>query len=223
MPRLLHRFAGVLLSGLVALPLRAQDPALPPVIDPGAPPPGLSVALQFGVPFSRFTGGVASPGDSYAALRGRGSVQLRAAHHLRSALSAWLEAGTGERGSVVRLDDAQGFEISVKRWELLGGANLALRCLGPVCPSLDLGAGLGRRREAVVREQGTGQIVGTSPVALTEVSIVGAVRLAPRRWPQLALVARHAEGLTNLRADLAPTRIRSRGQLVGLALAFGSR
>lgn len=214
---------------LLALPIAGaplaaqQDPLAMPTVDPGAPPPGFTLAVQFGFPFSRFSASPATTGETYGSLRGRNAIQVRGAYHLAGAVSAWAEAGTTDRGSRLRLEGAPSFDVSVKRWELLGGLNVALRCLGPVCPSVDVGASIGRRREAVVRETESRRLVGTTPVALYEGSAVAGVRLAARRWPQIGLVVRHHEGFTNIRPDLEDTRIRSRAQFVGLSLALGRR
>lgn len=207
----------------VARPLLAQDPLALPAVDPGAPPPGLSVSLQIGLPFSHFVESAPVDGASYGTLRGRQAIHLRGSYHLSGAVSGWLEGGASERGSRLEQAGNEDLDLSVKWWDLLGGANLALRCVGPVCPSVDVGAGVARRREAVVRRSGSRQIVGTSPFTLYEGSVVAALRLAARRWPHVSLVLRHQEGLTDVRPDLDETSIRTRSQLIALSLAFGRR
>ena len=223
LPRALRALTALLLVA-TARPLVAQDPLALPVVDPGAPPPGLTVLLQIGLPFSRF---VASPDladQTFGTLRGRQAIHLRASYHVTGAISGFLEGGASERGSqLLGGSGQQDVDLSVKWWDLIGGANVALRCVGPVCPSVDVGAGVARRREAVVRLSSSRQIVGTSPVTLYEGSAIAAVRVAARRWPHIALVLRHQEGLTDIRPDLEDSRIRTRSQLVALSLAFGRR
>ena len=221
-PRALRALTALLLAA-VARPLVAQDPLALPVVDPGAPPPGLSVSLQIGLPFSRFVESASAADDSYGVLRGRQAIHLRGSYHLVGAVSGFLEGGASERGSRLEQTGVEDLDLSVKWWDLIGGANIALRCVGPVCPSLDVGAGVARRREAIVRRSGSRQIIGTSPFTLYEGSAVAAVRLAARRWPHVSLVLRHQEGLTDVRPDLESTSIRTRSQLVALSLAFGRR
>ncbi|MCU0618243.1 MAG: hypothetical protein MUD17_14320 [Gemmatimonadaceae bacterium] len=220
--RTVCRAVAALLSGsLLAAPLLAQDPlALP---DEGAPRTGLQLAIQLGLPFTTYRETPVVEGQEYTTVRGRSAFHVRASYHVLGATSVWLEGGQSERGSGVQLNGENAFDIRVNRWELLTGANVALRCLGPVCPSVDIGAGAARRREATLREPGSRRIVGTTDVALTEISAIAGVRLAARRWPQFALVLRHEEGLTDLRPDLANATVKSRSQYLGVSLLLGGR
>lgn len=220
--RILRRAVAAIVSGsLLAAPLAAQDPlALP---DEGAPRAGLQLAIQLGLPFTSFRETPTVEGQTYTTVRGRSAFHVRASYHLLGATSVWLEGGQSERGSGVQLNGEDAFDIRVNRWELIAGANVALRCLGPVCPSVDVGAGAARRRDATLREPGSRRIVGTTDVALTEISAVAGVRLAARRWPQFALVLRHEEGLTDLRRDLQNATVKSRSQYLGVSLLLGGR
>lgn len=220
--RTLRRAIAAIVSGsLLAAPLAAQDPlALP---DEGAPSAGFQLAIQLGLPFTTFRDAPTVEGQTYSTARGRSAFHVRGSYHVLGATSVWLEAGQSERATGVQADGDNVFDIRVNRWELLTGVNVALRCLGPVCPSVDVGAGAARRRDATLREPGSRRIVGSTDLALTELSAVAGVRLAARRWPQFALVLRHEEGLTDLRPDLQNATVKSRSQYLGVSLQLGGR
>ncbi len=205
------------LAGAAALCVSFAPARLPAQAAPGAPPAGLVVHFQTGLPFSRFVADETQPGDSYSALRAT-QLHLRASQHVISATSLWLEAGSTGRGSRFRNGDSPEIDLKVTWWELGGGANVALRCIRAVCPSVDVGAVLARKRDAVQRETSTGRPIGLLPVRRYEGSALAGVRLAVPRWRNIALVLRHQEGFTNLLPDDVGARVRSRAQSIGISL-----
>ncbi len=203
---------------VVATLLLALAPALgQSQAAPGAPPPGLVVHFQTGLPFSRFVPDETQPSEQYSALRST-NLHVRASHHLISATSAWLEVGSTGRGSRYRFEGEPELDLKVTWWELGAGANVALRCIRAVCPSVDVGAVVARKRDAVQRETATGRPLGLIPLQRYEGSALAGVRLAVPRWRNIALVLRHQEGFTNLLPDDAGARVRSRAQSVGVSL-----
>jgi hypothetical protein len=209
LPPLLAAAAALCLS---LAPARAHAQAAAP----GAPPPGLVVLFQTGLPFSRFVPDDGTS-DAYSALRAT-ELHLRASQHVLSATSVWLEVGSTGRGSRFRAADAPEIDLKVTWWELGGGANVALRCFGAVCPSVDVGAVMARKRDAVQRETSTGRPLGLIPVRRYEGSALAGVRLAVPRWRNIALVLRHQEGFTNLLPVDVGVRVRSRSQSIGVSL-----
>jgi hypothetical protein len=181
----------------------------------GSPRPGLRLSFQPAFTFAQFTSDNAESA-SYSARRGT-SLTIRGSYLLFSAVSAYVEVGSSGRGSKVDAPDAGGaLDVRTNWWDAGGGLNLALRCLGPVCPSLDLGGVLARNREALIRDAATGRPRATLPIARYEHSVSAGLRLVVPRVQGLAVVIRHQEGLSNLARD--GDAFRSRMQVVQLAM-----
>jgi hypothetical protein len=188
---------------------------------PGAPPAGVQLQLQAGVPFSRFlVSGDDTPGNVYGNLRGQ-NLQVRLSRHVVSATSGWLEGGNARRGSRLNAPGEATVDLRVNWWELGGGLNVALRCVSDVCPSVDGGAVIARKRAALLRETSQGRLLGGIPIARYEGSAIVGLRLAVPRLRGLALTLRHQEGFTDLRPDLEGTTVRSRTQTIGIGFPLG--
>jgi hypothetical protein len=183
--------------------------------DAGAPRPGLQLWFQPAFTFAQFTADDAETA-SYSARRST-SLTIRGSYLLFSALSAYVEVGSSGRGSKVDAPEAGGaLDVRTDWWDAGGGLNLALRCVGPVCPSLDVGGVLGRSREALIRDDATGRPLATLPIARYEHSVSAGLRLVIPKLRDIAVVIRHQEGLSNLARD--GESFRSRAQVLQLAM-----
>lgn len=206
-----HAVRGVAIVAALLLPLASTHAQAE-----GAPRPGLRLAFQPAFTFARFTGD-ASEETSFGARRGN-SLTVRGSYLLLGAVSGYVEAGTSERGSTVRVaGERTGLDVRAGWWELGGGVNVALRCIALVCPSIDLGGVFARSREAIIRDDATGRPLGTLPIARYEHSVTAGLRLAVPKLRGIALVLRHQEGLSNLARDERDA-FRSRSQLLQVAL-----
>jgi hypothetical protein len=187
----------------VAPPLRAQQ-------DPGVPREGFRLFLQPGLVFSRLTGDAADAAD--LGWRNRQALQVRVTYPLVSGLTAFVEAGSSTRGTRTR-DDAGGTrpieEIHLTWWDLGVGTNVALRCTGPVCPSLDLGGAVSRRRDAILRDGRTGRPVGAFPIEAYDYSALAGLRLRMPPLRNVTAVVRVMEGFTSLPRTGPEARSRS--------------
>jgi hypothetical protein len=182
----------------------------------GAPRPGLRLSFQPAFTFSQFTG-EESEQASYSRRRGN-SLAIRGSYLLFGAVSGYVEVGPSGRGSIVRVpEESTVLDVRADWWDLGGGVNVALRCIGQVCPSLDLGGVFARSREAIIRDDATGRPLGTLPIARYEHSLSAGVRLVVPKLRGIALVLRHQEGLSNLARDEREA-FRSRSQLLQVAL-----
>jgi hypothetical protein len=200
----------VAIMAAVTLPLRAVATQ-----SPGAPKPGLRLAFQPAFTFARFTAETEET-VRYSTRRGN-SLTVRGSYFLIGALSGYAELGSSSRGSRVRVPgDGDAVDVRTNWWELAGGGNVALRCLGRVCPSLDVGGGVARSREALIRDASTGRPLATLPIARYESFASVGLRLVMPTLSGVAVVLRHQEGMTNLARDRDP--FRSRAQIVQLAL-----
>lgn len=180
----------------------------------GAPRPGIRLALQPALTFARFTGTEAEA-TTYGARRGT-SLTVRGSYLLFSAMSGYVELGSSGRGATVSVVGANTVDVRTSWWDLGGGVNVALRCIGLVCPSIDVGGVFSRSREAIIRDDATGRPLGTLPIARYEHSLSAGLRLVVPRLRGLALVLRHQEGLSDLAVDR--DAFRSRTQVLQLAL-----
>jgi len=181
----------------------------------GAPRPGLRLAFQPAFTFARFTADESETVD-YSARRGT-SLTVRGSYLLLGAVSGYVEVGSSGRGSQVRVPGDDGVvDVRTNWWDLGGGLNVALRCVGPVCPSLDVGGVLARNREALLRNAATGRPLATLPIARYEHSVSAGLRLVMPRFSGVAVVIRHQEGLSDLARDRES--FRSRAQVLQLAL-----
>lgn len=213
MPVFVMRRAACGLAALAALLLpvaavRAQDA--------GTPRPGLRLAFQPAFTFSQFTG-EESESASYRARRGN-SLTVRGSYLLVGAVSGYVELASSNRGSTVRVaEQSTVLDVRADWWDLGGGVNVSLRCIGLVCPSIDLGGVFARNREAIIRDDATGRPLGTLPIARYEHSVSAGVRLMVPKLRGISLVLRHQEGLSNLARDERDA-FRSRSQLLQVAL-----
>ena len=180
----------------LTLLLLCVAPALSAQQDPGTPREGFVLSLQPALVVSRLTGEAAD--EENLGWRRRQALQLRASYHLLWATSAFVELGASSRGARTRDGDGPLEEISLAWWDAVLGANVALRCVGPVCPSVDVGGAVSRRREAVVRDARTGRPLGLFPVVAYEYAVVGGVRLQVPRLRNVTFAVRAMEGLNTL-------------------------
>lgn len=204
---LAHTFA---LSVALVVPVLAAQGQVP-----GAPKPGLRLYFQPAFTFAQFTADDEET-VNYSVRRGN-SLTVRASYFLLGAVSGYAELGSSGRGSRVRVPGESG-EVDVRAnwWDLGGGLNVALRCLGRVCPSVDVGGVVARSREALLRDASTGRPLSTLPIARYEYSASAGLRLLVPTLSGVAVVIRHQEGLSNLARDR--DAFRSRAQVLQLVL-----
>lgn len=206
-----HTVRGATLVAALLLPVAAAHSQ-----DAGTPRPGLRLSFQPAFTFAQFTGD-ASDETTYGSRRGT-SLTIRGSVLLLRAVSGYVEVGTSGRGSTVRTEgESTVLNVRADWWDVGGGVNVALRCIGVVCPSIDLGGVFARSREAIIRDDATGRPLGTLPIARYEHSVSAGVRLVMPQLRGIALVLRHQEGLSNLARDERDP-FRSRTQFLQLSL-----
>jgi hypothetical protein len=195
---------------LAAPPLRAQD------YDPL--PDGFRLHAQFGLAWSSLTDVSPNP-DALQFGNRRGSIfSLRVSRVVAGPIAAFVEMGSAQRGARLSAEGATDSEYRTRWYDGALGLNVAARCFGSVCPSLDAAAVLAYNREGITVDAATGRPQGLVGTSRYETSALLGLRLAIPRARRISVLARYQVGLTEVPNDGSSAKSRSTVLLLSLPL-----